>query len=95
MEANKPYYPKHLIREAYKRASSYKEFKQTLKEFGLKIPEDVTKFPMGMKAWYRKLRYEMSRDYSFGSPVTQHDLRQARYYRRLEKLGHPRPEKIM
>lgn len=86
---------KQDLQEASQNASTYQEFKLNLKALGNKVPDDVHKFPMNMKGWKRKLRYEQSKDFNFGTPVTDHDLRQKRYYERLEKLGHPQPEKIM
>lgn len=88
-------FAKRDVRKASQNASSYKEFKQNLENQGLKVPKDVGKFPMGMTGWKRKLQYEVSKDFSFGTPVTGHDIRQKKYFERLEKLGHPNPENVM
>lgn len=89
------HYATEDLREASSNASSYKEFKDNLAEMGYRVPLSVNKFPMHMKGWKRKLRYEKSQDPHYGEPTTRHDIRQMEYYERLERLGHPDPLMIM
>lgn len=100
--------PKEAIKQTIKGAKSYDDFKYNLHKMGKKaepsfrVPEDIAtdengdrKFPAFIKGWYRKLRYEMSKDSSFGTPTTAHDRRQTAYYKRLERMGHPEPLRMM
>lgn len=89
------HYPKQDIRKACEDASSYREFKQNLKDMWHKVPQNVVKFPFQMKGWGRKLRYEKSQDPLYGEETTHYDLRQMEYYERLERLGCDEPLKVM
>ncbi|MEX0597527.1 MAG: hypothetical protein WD512_13625 [Candidatus Paceibacterota bacterium] len=76
--------------------TSYEGFKDNLIKMGYKIPKGTIKFPFGLnKSWRRKLRYELRARNIITDNPTNYDLRQADYYNRLEKLGHPQPEMVM
>lgn len=87
-------FTKQDLRTAQKNAQSYREFKSMLEDLGNRVPKHAD-IPSSMRGWGRKLRYEVSQDPHYGTPTTGHDIRQARYYDRLERLGHPNPIAVM